>query len=57
MIEGRGMKKTSGSSRRMYMRSTADILQIWKDICNADITPNCNDMRSTADMNELSAMI
>ena len=47
------MKEISGSSRRMYIRSTADMVQKWKDICNADITPNCNDMRNTADMNKL----
>ncbi len=48
------MKEISGSSRRMYIRSTVDMVQKWKDICNADITPNCNDMRNTADMNKLS---
>ena len=53
-MEGRGMKEISGSSRRMYIRSTADILEKWNDICNADITPNCNDMRNTADMNKLN---
>ena len=47
------MKEISGSSRRMYIRSTADMVQKWKDICNADITPNWNDMRNTADMNKL----
>jgi hypothetical protein len=25
VMEGRGMKETSGSSRRMYIRSTADM--------------------------------
>ena len=37
MMEGRGMKEISGSSRRMYIRSTADILEKWKDICIADM--------------------
>ena len=36
------MKETFVSSRRMYIRSTADI------------TPNWNDMRNAAYMNELS---
>ena len=52
-MEGRGMKEISVSSRRMYKRSTADMVQKWKDICNADITPNWNDIRNTADMNKL----
>ena len=45
MMEGRGMKETSGSSRRMYIRSTADI------------TPNWNDIRNTAYMNKLCEII
>jgi len=55
-MEGRGMKEISGLSRRMYIRSIADMVQKWKDICNADITPNWNDMRNTVDMNKLSVM-
>ncbi|MHA1541916.1 MAG: hypothetical protein ACTSQH_02970 [Candidatus Hodarchaeales archaeon] len=55
-MEERGMKEISGSSRRMYIRSTADMVQKVKNICNADITPNWNDMRNTADMNKLSEM-
>ena len=56
-MEGREMKETSGSSRRMYIRSTADILRKCKDICNADITPNWNDIRNTAYMNKLCEII
>jgi len=51
------MKETFGSSRRMYIRRTADILQKCKDICNADITPNRNDMRNTAYINELYIIV
>ena len=36
VMEGRGMKDTSGSSGRMYIHSTGDI------------TPNCSDIRNTA---------
>ncbi|RJS72878.1 hypothetical protein CW714_04010 [Methanophagales archaeon] len=42
------------SSRRMYIRSTSDILPKCKDMRNWYISPNWNDMRSIADMNELS---
>jgi len=51
------MKKTSGSSRRMYIHRTEDILQKYKDLCNADITLNCNDMQSIADMNKLDKKV
>ncbi len=42
------------SSRGMYIRSTSDILPKCKDMRNSYISPNWNDMRSIADMNELS---
>ena len=45
MMEGRVMKKTSGSSRRMYIRSIADIITNW------------NDMESTSDINKLYAIV
>jgi len=42
VMEGRWMKRTSVSSRMIYIRSTADI------------TSNWNHMRNAAYMNELS---
>ena len=41
------------SSRGMYMGSTSDIPPKCKDIRNSYISPDWNDMRSIADMNEL----
>ncbi|MDF2956316.1 MAG: hypothetical protein OD815_001932 [Candidatus Alkanophagales archaeon MCA70_species_2] len=42
------------SSRGMYMGSTSDIPPKCKDIRNSYISPDWNDMRSIADMNELA---
>ncbi len=42
------------SSRGMYIRSTSDILQKWKDIRNSYIPPNWDDMRNIADITKLS---
>ena len=39
--------------RGMYMRSTSDIPPKCKDIRNSYISPDWNDIRSIADMNEL----
>ncbi|MHC1571627.1 MAG: hypothetical protein ACXQTL_02575 [Methanosarcinales archaeon] len=44
------------SSRGMYIRSTSDIPPKCKDIRSSYISPNWNDMRSIADMNELDAI-
>ncbi len=38
------------SSRRMYIRNTADIPPKWEDIRNADIMPNRSDICNTADI-------
>ena len=40
----------------MYIRNTADIPLKWKDIRDADITPNRRYMRSIADIPKLSAI-
>jgi len=48
--------KVENSSKCMYIRNTADIPLKWKDICNADITPNRRYMRSIADIPKLAEM-
>ena len=45
--------KEEESSKCLYIRSTTDILLKWKDMRNADITPNQRDMRSIADIPKL----
>ena len=46
----------ANSSKWRYMRSAADISLKWKDIRNADITPNQSYVRSIADIPKLSAI-
>ena len=41
----------------MYIRSTSDILPKCKDMRNSYISPDWNDMRSIAYMNELSEIV
>ena len=41
----------------MHIRSSSDILLKWKDMRNLDILLNLNDIRSTSDMKELSAIV
>lgn len=52
MIEWRFEEKV-GSSRRIYIRSTSDVLPNWKDMRNSHIPPIWDDMRSIADIPEL----
>ena len=49
--------KEANSSKWMYMRSTACILLKWKDIRNADITPNRGYTRSIADIPKLGEIV
>jgi hypothetical protein len=49
-------KEIGGSSRRMYIGSTSDMLPKWKDIRNSYILPNWDDMRSIVDISKLCAM-
>lgn len=39
--------------RGMYIRSTLDILPEWKDVRNADTSPNWDDTRYIEDIPEL----
>ena len=44
------------SSRGLYIRSTSDIVPIWKDIRNSYIPPKWDDLRSIADISKLYEM-
>ena len=46
--------KVENSSKCMYTRNTADIPLKWKDLRNADITPNRRYTRSVADIPKLT---
>jgi hypothetical protein len=46
--------EVENSSKCICTRNTADIPLKWKDIRNADITPNRRYMRSIADIPELA---
>ena len=48
--------KVENSSKCMYIRNTTDIPLKWKDIRNADITPNRRYMQSIADIPKLGVM-
>ena len=52
-MKGRKIKEIGGSSRGMYIRNIADIIQKWNDIRIADIIPNWSYIRSTADIRKL----
>jgi len=54
-MRGWGIKEIGGSSR--CIGSTSDILPKWVDIRNSYIPPNWDDMRSIADIPELSDML
>jgi len=55
-VRGRRIKEKEGSAIEMYIRSTSDILQKGNDIRNLYILPNWKDMRSIADITELTGI-
>jgi hypothetical protein len=52
-MKGMKIKEKEGSAIGMYIRSTSDIAQKWKDIRNSYMLPNRDYMRSIADITEL----
>jgi len=56
-MRGLGIKEIGGSSRGRHIGSTSDMLPKWVDIRNSHILPNRSDMRSIADIPELSEIM
>ena len=54
-MKGKKIEEMEGSAIGRYIRSTLDIASKGTDIRNSYILPSRNDMRSIADITELSA--